>query len=812
MALPDVAAQLTGIDPLEVPREGLKLRSLSLEIHPVEYSIISTTQMFREAFEDLAAGLRGEGTIGPRRTGRRGEDAAPRTAPRGVSYRGSEEPVDVPDDFVERMVEYTLRFGAMGDIQEHADVLLGGAASNQLAVLFSILDIPAYLPRFLTASLENSLAMRVTLTVTDLQARGSASADVPVVGSITAAGELMVDLIEIRLYALFAPFFRRRPHPIGEMPDHPQYQLYRDEFTRETPVHFLTRFVTDIRDLDVDGLDASSDIKIALAEMLDKIPDEWDVERGMSEGVREFLETHRETLSTHAATVLLTIANRDHWLHNVRLDGPDALIETFDPMDETPYHLPPIPRALGQPIDGPMPNGADANLATIDHIVVVTMENRSYDHMLGFLTHTSKRIQPDGPRVDLDGLTGKERVPLAPGAAGRVSPTAGSDACFRPDPDHGFFSVRDQIGPGGEMDGFIPSFRRRLNEAREINQDQGIQGSLNNELRILGFQTAASVPVFQYIAREFAVLDRYFAAVPGPTQPNRVCMLTGRTPARTNSELTQDLGYLTDVTLFDLLSAARVGWRYYEGDIGFLRIFNRYRVDFERIRPLYEFLDGGSDPLPQVTFIDPNFSDVPSGDPAADDHPPANVGFGQAFLSRVLRRVFDSRSWPRTLLIITYDEHGGFYDHVPPPGTDAFSAANPLVAREVPRVHPQIAHYGVRVPALVVSPRIPRGAQSGRQIYDHTAIIRTILERFAPRQLRYTPVRVRRSRHLGELLTAAPRVSIPPPPQLLPPATPRGGPRWSAPNSAVQYHEIREDPEDMRVFLQRLGTPLPPAP
>jgi hypothetical protein len=507
--------------------------------------------------------------------------------------------------------------------------------------------------------------------------------------------------------------------------------------------------------------------------------------------------------------VLMTIADRDHVPHDIRCDPAELVIEHFDPIGDPVFRPPRPSRPLGRPIDGRLPANADERLAGIEHIVVVTMENRSFDQMLGYLSHPDRTVQPDGPRTDVDGLTGNERVPLGGNVSGQpVTPRARSelDVEFRPDPRHDFYSVAEQIGADGEMDGFISSFRQLLADSDDIR----INGPLDDSTRIVRFQPASAVPSYQYIARNFLVLNRYFASFPGATQPNRLCMLTGATPALLNTDLTPDVGYLEGHTLFELLDRAKVSWRYYEGDIGFIRAFKPYRVDFTRVRPLAEFLNAGGEPLPAVTFIDPDFKEAPSGQPASDDHAPTPVCSGQLLLREIMERLRSSpRAWSRTLLIITYDEHGGFYDHVAPPGTQHFATKNPTVSTNAPKVHPQAKRYGVRVPAMLVSPLV-EAAAVGNNIYDHTTITRTILQRFVPSYVGLMPERVRKARHFGELLLTEPRTSIPHPRDIEEPepeCAPTAG-RFSTAQSPVQYEKSRPDMGDERFQIQTLGVPI----
>jgi hypothetical protein len=315
-----------------------------------------------------------------------------------------------------------------------------------------------------------------------------------------------------------------------------------------------------------------------------------------------------------------------------------------------------LPRGQLEPFpEDPQPPLEPGRLATIDHIVVLMMENRSFDHMLGYL---SKEGHADGARrADIDGLKGGEKNRFN----GRDYPSFPlPDTRFDQSPCHRHACVFNQVD-GGKMDGFVASFAE---SHPEVGPD-----------RVMGYHTAHHVPVFDALAREFLVCQRWFAAHPGPTFPNRFYTLTGRlnrTTAGTwqfDNPSTSELAPVATRTLFDHLTDRGVTWRYYERGYCFLRLFGRYTTDTQSI------VDAGNDSsqfvadalagnLPSVTFIDPDFIDVP---PGYDDGPPADIARGQHFIGRIVNALVQGPLWPKTLLLITYDEHGGFFDHVPPP-------------------------------------------------------------------------------------------------------------------------------------------------
>jgi phospholipase C len=363
--------------------------------------------------------------------------------------------------------------------------------------------------------------------------------------------------------------------------------------------------------------------------------------------------------------------------------------------------------------------GSQANLEKVDHIVVLMLENRSFDHMLGYLSL-------EGGRRDIDGLHGG----LANEFRGRGWPVHHlRSTVVAEDPDHTARSVDLQIG-GGKMDGFVASYAAALVSHGVPDGDPS---------PIMGYYGAADVPVYDHLAAGFAVCDRWFSSVPGATWPNRLYALCGRA-AGSRDDRPHNLPPLYDQPSFVRhLEAHGVSWRWYSGDVGSLRLADQlyclghhdrfayvtktglpgmaklnWRVDAD----VGSFLeDAAHGALPSVSWIDPNWGNFnPFGFRQNDDHPPADIRDGQDLVLAVYHALAAGPQWEKTLLIIFYDEHGGFFDHVPPP--------------EAPDDDPGIfGHYGVRVPALIVSPWVPPRTVS-KTLFDHTSIIKTIMQRF----------------------------------------------------------------------------------
>ncbi|MDX6705326.1 MAG: phospholipase [Solirubrobacteraceae bacterium] len=427
-------------------------------------------------------------------------------------------------------------------------------------------------------------------------------------------------------------------------------------------------------------------------------------------------------------------------------------------------------------------------LRALKHIVVVMMENRSFDHMLGYLRQEGM--------TNVDGLSGtefnfdpngKKIFVQAFDAADQKLQRHGEALQKRLDPDHSVAGVQTQLGPGypktphpNGNGGFVKSFVESRNPKDKVTSDLWMVP--------MGYYTSKDVPVYDHLARQYCVCDRWFSSVPGDTWPNRLYAVTGREGpnAAQKSDLWRlitDLPPLTSfrsLPIFDEPAFTRRlksgQWRWYSHDPGTLRLIDeRYRQLDDPMRDNFAFFDrrklsfltqaaealivrGNSflddavdNKLPQVSWIDPNFIDVSVLETQSnDDHPPSDIRAGQAFVFEVYNALMHSKDWKDTLLIIAYDEHGGFYDHVAPPKLAAGDGST----------HKS---YGLRVPALIVGPRVrrqvlhqPPPSENGEQPqFDHTSVIKTILLAFAkdPKAaLAAMPPRVRRAPHLGSLL------------------------------------------------------------
>lgn len=377
-------------------------------------------------------------------------------------------------------------------------------------------------------------------------------------------------------------------------------------------------------------------------------------------------------------------------------------------------------------------------LATIDHIVVLLLENRSFDHMLGYL-HLSAR-------PDVDGLTGRETNVFNGTTYGVTHLT---DLRLPADPCHEGSCVQEQMAHANG--GFVSSFAK-------------VPGVSPDKLGVvMGYYDAKDVPVYDSLASQFLVCDRWHASVPGPTIPNRLYSIAGTSGGLvTSPSLTAEFDF---ETVFDRLTAATppVSWRCFADNplFSMLRLIKKYRFAHDgRIADLDSFFHlAAQGELPSVTWLEPDYGIV--GNDEDDDHPPTHIHHAQRLVGRIYNTLLGAanEAWDRTLFIVTYDEHGGLYDHVTPP---------PAVDDPTSRV----GTYGIRVPAFVISPWVARG-QCSKQLFDHTSIIKTILERFVPTPEGHAPAfnaRVDAAQCLAQLLTEstprtdATRVQLPPKP------------------------------------------------
>jgi phospholipase C len=332
----------------------------------------------------------------------------------------------------------------------------------------------------------------------------------------------------------------------------------------------------------------------------------------------------------------------------------------------------------------------DPRRSGIKHVVLVMMENRSFDHILGWLPGADGRqaglsyLGPDGQRH-------------------KTQHAQDLNGCGFADPDHSFAGGRVQYN-GGKMNGFLLDTR--------------------NDSFAISYYKAADRPFMSSLARHYTTCDRYFCSILGPTFPNRIFQHAGQTDRLTNTFTASQLP-----TIWDRLNkpGGPTG-RYYYSDLPITALFGpKYQSISSNISQF--FSDAASGHLPNVSYVDPSFVGEGNGT-ANDDHPFSDLRAGDAFLSKLFHAVSSGPGWANTVFIINYDEWGGFFDHVPPRRVTAGVSIgqDPHTGVDQDLVHNKVL-TGFRVPCIVASPftRTPSNSTSVTHgFYDHTSVLKLI--------------------------------------------------------------------------------------
>lgn len=322
------------------------------------------------------------------------------------------------------------------------------------------------------------------------------------------------------------------------------------------------------------------------------------------------------------------------------------------------------------PQPGPVTPQGNAGDAGFDHVVVVMMENRSFDHFLGWLP---------GARGRQRGLRFKD----GNGVVHRTHRLQEFSACDQEDPSHSYSAGRVQYN-GGRNDGF-------LFDAPDTFP--------------VGYFESDQLLFWGEAAPAWTICDNYFAATMGPTFPNRFFQHCGRTDRTSNT-----LSISTLPTIWDRLADAGLQGRYYFSDAPFSVLLGLRHLSITRTVDQFK-QDAAAGRLPNVSFVDPRFLIPDIFGTSGDYHPVSDIRAGCAFLHGIYEAVVTSPNWERTVLVINFDEWGGFYDHVRP--------------SEGPDADPRTALRGFRVPCLVASPLARRG-HVAHGLYDHTSVLKMI--------------------------------------------------------------------------------------
>ena len=372
-----------------------------------------------------------------------------------------------------------------------------------------------------------------------------------------------------------------------------------------------------------------------------------------------------------------------------------------------------------------------SQLAQVNHVVVLMLENRSFDHMLGFLYADSGNKAPSGSAFE--GLTGTESNPDASGKAVPVYKIEATtpNAYFMPgaDPGEGYTATNSQlfdkttapVPPTATNNGFVADFAYTLGWQSKESGWSILPGTVATD--IMGMFTPTMLPVLSGLARGFAVCDRWFSSAPTETLPNRAFACAGTSQGHMDDKTKT----FTAPSIFGLLTQNKLDWRIYGYDaepltrMTFPDTTDAPETHFGLFADFQAAAAAGS--LPPFTFLEPSWESTGNS-----QHPNYDVALGEQLIHDVYYALRNGPGWNQTLLIITYDEHGGCYDHVPPP-TNAVPPDS-----DAGEYGFDFKRFGLRVPTVLVSPLIAAGTvfrvPTNSMPLDHTSILKTVEQRW----------------------------------------------------------------------------------
>jgi len=385
----------------------------------------------------------------------------------------------------------------------------------------------------------------------------------------------------------------------------------------------------------------------------------------------------------------------------------------------------------------------------IRHVYVLMLENRSFDHMLGFSGITGTDADT-GTSTAIRGLTGNESN-AHNGQTFQVQ--RGAKLSMPTDPGHEFPEVLQQLcGTGAQYPrgGAYPA----IDNSGFVDSYVAAGGVSPQE--IMNCYTPAQLPVLNALAREFVVCDNWHASLPGPTWPNRMFIHAATSGGLDHSPSVFEIAqweavagfHFDNGTVFDRLQRHGIRRRIYSGD-DFPMVAALKGIGIGDVRH-YDLFAGdiaAANYADQYIFIEPSYDVFHQYRDGTSQHPLGDVTKGEALIKQTYEAIRNSPAWESSLLIVTWDEHGGFYDHMPP------GAATPPGDTGLDSQHNQngftFRQYGVRVPAVVISPRVPKGLIDHR-LYDHASISATLAMLFDMNPL---TGRDSNANHLDSLIT-----------------------------------------------------------
>jgi phospholipase C len=467
----------------------------------------------------------------------------------------------------------------------------------------------------------------------------------------------------------------------------------------------------------------------------------------------------------------------------------------------------------------------------IRHVFVLMLENRSFDHMLGFsdIRGTDPQDQPTA----IDNLIGNPQQNIDPATGNPVSASAPADFALTAsdgDPGHELHDTLEQLAGTGAVypTGGTPSYPPINNSGYIANLRA--RGSAAPE-KAMHVYAPDQLPILNALAREFAVCDRWFSSIPGPTWPNRLFVHAASSAGLDDSPGDWDTvtttlidGYRFDNgSIYDRLEDKCLDWLVFEGDET-PQVFSLSGMTYNalqgRFRDFEDFRDSVNDrnfPA-SYSFIEPHYGNIMPWTPGDftcgnSQHPLDDVTRGERLIKDVYEAVRNSPHWETSLIIVTYDEHGGFFDHAVPPGT--VHPGDSITDNENNHNDFDFTQLGARVPTVVISPWIPRNTID-HQVYDHSSVIKTASQLLGFGTLTNRDGTANSLTHLLSL--GAPRTDTP---ATLPPVAESGlrctsdapdAATGSAPAGLVdrgEFEEINRKAEQRRKELQ--ARPIEPA-
>jgi phospholipase C len=358
----------------------------------------------------------------------------------------------------------------------------------------------------------------------------------------------------------------------------------------------------------------------------------------------------------------------------------------------------------------------------VQHVFVLMLENRSFDHLLGFCGINGCDAET-GESTQVNVLTGSE-ANLFNGSSYTVA--KGADTVMPIDPGHEFTNVLEQLcgtGVSYPSGGAYPAINKSGFVASYVRSGGGVAPQ-----EVMKCFAPDQLPVLVALAQEFAICDNWHASMPGPTWPNRLFVHAASSGGLDHSPTTQEIVEWETIggfqfkagSIFDALKSKAISHRLYAGD-DFPLVAGVKGISLLDIHHYSDFVGDLAQPsFPySYVFIEPSYHVLNEYRNSTSQHPLADITLGEALIKEIYEAIRGSGLWDTSVLIITWDEHGGFYDHVTPPS--AVAPADSIANDKYNQYGFTFEQYGPRVPAIVISPLIPKNTIDHR-LYDHASV------------------------------------------------------------------------------------------